>query len=53
MKKFSIMKRILAILLAALMLCCVFVACDNGKDDTKGTIAVVAKGDGVLFDSSF
>lgn len=30
------MKRILAIILAALMLCCVFVACDNGSENPSG-----------------
>ena len=43
MKKFT---RILAILLAVALCSIAFVACDNGKDDgTKGTIAVVAKGE--------
>lgn len=31
-RSFSIMKRILAVLLAALLLCCVFVACDKETD---------------------
>ena len=40
-RSFSIMKRILAILLAALLLCCVFVACDNegDKPEDKTTAA--------------
>ena len=42
MKKFA---KILAIVMAIACLSCVFVACDNGNDDTKGTIAVVAKGE--------
>ena len=42
MKNFT---RILAVLLAVVLCTVSFVACDNGKSDTKGTIAVVAKGE--------
>ena len=41
MKKFA---KILAIIMAIACVC-TFVACDNGNKDTKGTIAVVAKGE--------
>ena len=34
-RSFSIMKKILAILLAALLLCCAFVACDQGDEPDK------------------
>ena len=42
MKNFT---RILAVLLAVVLCTVSFVACDNGKSDTKGTIAVIAKGE--------
>lgn len=37
------MKRILAILLAALMLCCVFVACDNAEQPAEDETTTAAK----------
>ena len=42
MKKIT---RILAILLAVALCSFAFVSCDNGSSETKGTIAVVAKGE--------
>lgn len=42
MKSFT---KILALILAVVLCTLVFVSCDNGSTETKGTIAVVAKGE--------